>query len=57
MDKDSLTKFAANSVLQTTRQAGKWESLEWSLQTEVVKICGVSLKLSVNMTLDATRTR
>jgi hypothetical protein len=58
MDIDSLTKFAANSLLQTTRQAGRQAGKSGIKLTDgSIEDYGVSLNFSVNITFDVTHTR
>ena len=58
MDIDSLTKFAANSLLQTTRETGGQVGKSGIKLTErSIEDYGVSLNFSVNMTFDVTLTR
>ena len=58
MDIDSLTKFAANSPLQTTRQIGRQVGKSGIKLTErTIEDYGVTLNFSVNMTFGVTRTR
>jgi hypothetical protein len=58
MDIDPLTKIAANSLLQTTRQIGRQVGKSGiKLTDRSIEDCGVSVNFSVNMTFDVTRTR